>query len=242
MIDINRLPKEGFGFIYSYTSPSGKKYIGQTTTSLIKRSGKRGRGYLGCNVFYNAIKKYDFENFTPEIIGEFAFKELNEKEQEYIRKFNTFIPNGYNLKDGGQNTGRFKNPIYAYNLDGTFYKEYFNEADARKEFNINGSDISKCLDGKLHFVRGKIWKREYFEKIKPIYYTKNGGKLVVQIEPQSNKIIKIYNSASAAAKELGISRPTGISKCCNGKQKISAGYIWKFLQSLTTTDLQNLEG
>lgn len=241
MTDVNRLPKKGFGFIYIYTSPNGKKYVGQTTTSLIKRSGKRGQGYLGCKVFYNAIKKYGFNNFIPEIIGEFRFEELNEKERYYIKEFNTYVPNGYNLKDGGQNTGRFKNPIYAYNLDGSFYKEYFNEADARKEFNVNGSDISKCLDGKLHFVRGKVWKREYKDRIEPIYYTKNGGKPVVQIDPQTNKIIKIYNSASAAAKELKFSRPTGISKCCNGKSKISAGYIWKFLQSLTTKDFQNLE-
>ena len=236
MIDINRLPKQGYGYIYEYTSPNGKKYIGQTTTSLIKRSGKRGQGYLGCKVFYNAIKKYGFENFIPDIIGEFLISDLNEKEQYYIKEKNTFVPNGYNLKDGGQNTGRFKNPIYAYNLDGTFYKEYFNEADVRREFNVNGSDISKCLDGKLHYARGKIWKRQYSEKVEPVLTTKNGGKPVIQIDPITNEIIEIYDSASAASRALGLKRSDGISKCCTGKSKISAGFKWQFLQSLTTKD------
>ena len=67
MIDIYRFPTKGHGFIYKYTSPNGKSYVGQTTTSLFKRSGKRGKMYKGCKIFYQAILKYGFENFTVEI-------------------------------------------------------------------------------------------------------------------------------------------------------------------------------
>ena len=236
MIDINRYPKKGFGYIYKYTSPNGKSYIGQTTTSLIKRSGKRGKLYLGCRVFYNAIKKYGFDNFEVSILEECLIKELNEKEKHYIEELKTLVPYGYNVKDGGQNTSRKENPIYAYNLDGTFYKKYFNQNDARKDFNINGSDLTKCLDGKVHYIKGKIWKREYHDKVEPVLTGKNGAKPVIQLDPKTNEIINIYDSASAAARALGLSRPTGISKCCNGNSKISAGYKWQFLQSSTTKD------
>lgn len=236
MIDIYRFPNKGCGYIYRYISPNGRSYIGQTTTSLYKRSGKRGKSYRGCKVFYNAIQKYGFENFTVEILGEYPINQLNKKEAEEIYKYNSLIPNGYNIKDGGQNTSRKEHPVYCYNLDGTFYKKYFNQSDARKEFGVNGSDISKCMDGKLKFVRGKIWRREYTDHVEPVWTGKNGAKPVVQIDPETKKVINVYDSASAAARALGLSRPTGISKCCTGRAKKSAGYEWQFLQSSTTTD------
>ena len=167
---------------------------------------------------------------------ECPIKELDEKEKYYIEELKTLVPYGYNVKDGGQNTSRKENPIYAYNLDGTFYKKYFNQNGARKDFNVNGSDLTKCLDGKVHYIKGKIWKREYRDKLEPVLSGKNGAKPVLQIDPETNQIINIYDSASAAARALGLSRPTGISKCCNGNSKISAGYKWQFLQSSTTKD------
>ena len=236
MIDIHRFPEIGYGYIYRYISPNGKSYIGQTTTSLYQRSGKRGKMYFGCKVFYNAINKYGFENFTVEILGEYPIKELDEKELEAIHAYNSLIPNGYNVKDGGQNTSRKERPIYCYNLDGTFYKKYFCQNDARKEFNIDGSDITKCMDGKLKMVRGKIWRREYTETVEPVLTGKNGAKPVVQIDPETKEVLNVYDSASAAARALGLTRPTGISKCCTGKAKMSAGYEWRFLHSSTTTD------
>lgn len=101
MVDIYRFPSKGKGFIYRYISPNGKSYIGQTTTSLVKRSGKRGKMYFGCKVFYNAISKYGFKNFEVEILGEFELNQLDKMEEYYIRKFNSLIPYGYNVKDGG---------------------------------------------------------------------------------------------------------------------------------------------
>lgn len=237
MIDVYRFPSKGRGFIYKYTSPNGKSYIGQTTTSLITRSGKRGKNYFGCPVFYKAIIKYGFKNFSVEILGEFELNQLNKKEKYYIETFNTLIPNGYNVKDGGQDTSRRENPIYAYNLDGSFYKKYFNQNDARKEFGINGSDISKCLDGKLHFVKEKIWRRDYVESIEPVLTGKNGAKPVIQIDPETNQVLNVYDSASAAARALGLSRPTNISKCCHEPHHTCAGFKWQFLHSSTTKDL-----
>ena len=107
----------------------------------------------------------------------------------------------------------------------------------RKEFDINGSDISRCMDGKLHYVKGKIWRREYTDTVDPVYTGKNGAKPVLQLDPITEEVINIYESASAAARALGLSRSSGISKCCAGKAKISAGYKWSFLQSSTTKDL-----
>lgn len=43
--------------VYVYTSPSSKKYIGQTCTSLSIRANN-GEGYKTSPKFYQAIKKY----------------------------------------------------------------------------------------------------------------------------------------------------------------------------------------
>jgi hypothetical protein len=48
-------PKKGYGFIYMYTSPSNKSYIGQTIRSLSERAQKNGNGYVGCPIFFRAI-------------------------------------------------------------------------------------------------------------------------------------------------------------------------------------------
>ena len=80
-----------------YTSPNGKSYIGQTTKSLIKSSGKRGKLYRNKRIFYKAILKYGFENFDVEILGEFKKELLYKIVESFIEQYNTTIPNGYNI-------------------------------------------------------------------------------------------------------------------------------------------------
>lgn len=70
-------PKKGYGFIYMYTSPSNKSYIGQTIRSLSKRAQKNGNGYVGCPIFFRAIQKYNFKNFKYQILGEFKIEDLD---------------------------------------------------------------------------------------------------------------------------------------------------------------------
>ena len=56
-------PHNGYGFVYKYTSPSGKIYIGKTKTTLKERAKNNGNGYLNCTIFFRAIQKYGFEKF-----------------------------------------------------------------------------------------------------------------------------------------------------------------------------------
>lgn len=41
--------------VYCYLSLSGKRYIGQTKTSLAQRAGPGGSNYEGCVIFWNAM-------------------------------------------------------------------------------------------------------------------------------------------------------------------------------------------
>lgn len=82
---------------------NNKIYIGQTKQKLNERFGLNGRGYKGCRKFYNAIKKYGWDNFEHILLFDNLSLELaNIIEAELIKKYDS-INNGYNLTTGGCN-------------------------------------------------------------------------------------------------------------------------------------------
>lgn len=93
------------GKIYKATSPENISYIGMTTQTLHKRmiQHKSNAKLNFGGHFYNAIRKYGFENFKWEIIREgFNTKEILEAaEIFYISLYNTYY-NGYNDSRGGE--------------------------------------------------------------------------------------------------------------------------------------------
>ena len=89
--------------IYLITNKiNNKKYVGQTRSTLKKRFNqhceKRNKTVIG-----NAIKKYEKQNFNIEILQEglFSEQEINNLEIEYIKKYNSIAPIGYNIEHGG---------------------------------------------------------------------------------------------------------------------------------------------
>lgn len=88
------------GIIYCLTSPSGKKYIGQTTRDLDKRFEEHCNR-KECAFLYNAIQKYGKENIQKEILINCENDLLDFHEIEFIKKFETLYSNGYNIRTGG---------------------------------------------------------------------------------------------------------------------------------------------
>ena len=80
---------------------NGHVYIGQTQRTL--RSRVQYHKHSNKFPIGKAIKKYGFENFAVSVI-DYAYtkQELDEKEQFWIRIYNSKAPNGYNLTDGGE--------------------------------------------------------------------------------------------------------------------------------------------
>ena len=86
-----------YGIIYvTRCLVTGKLYVGMHT--------KGRKNYLGSGqLILKAIKKYGCHNFVRHDIDEFyTISEGGEKERLWIRKFNSKIPHGYNLCDGGE--------------------------------------------------------------------------------------------------------------------------------------------
>lgn len=81
---------------------NGKQYIGRTSTTVEQRFRSHiseSRKYP-ITPLHIDIKKYGEDNFKVETLFEYYAdrqKEANKTEQEFIRKYNTAYPNGYNV-------------------------------------------------------------------------------------------------------------------------------------------------
>jgi hypothetical protein len=107
------------GEIYKITNTTnGKYYIGQTRSHRLNHNKYRPFGYLGrfkdhineansnkknqSRYLNSAILKYGSDCFTCDLIHTCPVSELNIQEQQFILKYNSKYPNGYNLTNGGR--------------------------------------------------------------------------------------------------------------------------------------------
>ena len=84
---------------------NGKRYVGWTSKSLEVRWRQHSRRNSNCFALQSAINKYGRESFITETLFDVSTKEQAvELEIEYIERYRTVSPNGYNLTTGGEGT------------------------------------------------------------------------------------------------------------------------------------------
>lgn len=221
---VNQLPLSGKGFIYCYTSPSGKKYIGQTIQSLSACAGTGGRGYKHCPLFWKAIQKYGIENFKVEILEEVRSDKLDEREKFWIENLNSYKPKGYNLTTGEDGYSKI---VYQYSLDGHFLHSFNSLLEAAKNVNGHVQNISDCLNDnkKTRTAYGFRWsyeKKDFYDFWG--FYYNNEPKKIYSYSLEGD-FIKEYPSITAAAKEVGANR-CDIKKAISGTIRWCKGFQW----------------
>jgi group I intron endonuclease len=91
------------GYIYMiHNKVNGKMYIGQTD-NLEDRWRSHTKPTSKCTYLKNALKKYGLKNFEFKLLIICFNEDMDTYEIEYVRKYNTLVPNGYNLREGGSN-------------------------------------------------------------------------------------------------------------------------------------------
>lgn len=166
-----------------------KKYIGQSVQiekrwQRHKRTAFDEKDHSYQLPLYRAIRKYGLENFSFQVLEECLCEELDEKEIQYIKYFDTFF-NGYNMTFGGNSTVGQKNSkekvIGIINdLQNTFnlqkqiaskwnvseqmvqgintgrYWHYDREYPIRKGKGAGGKDLKKytCIDCGIEITKG----------------------------------------------------------------------------------------
>lgn len=104
------------GIIYCFTNLiNNKKYIGQTINPTLRYQAHKSNAFNENHKEYNsllhqAFRKYGFNNFKYEILVDNIddIDLLNQLEIYYIKKFNSQVPNGYNIESGGKNCNKPK--------------------------------------------------------------------------------------------------------------------------------------
>lgn len=231
-LDCKQEPKDGYGWIYKYTSPSGKSYIGQTIYSLYDRAGLNGRCYKNCTVFYAAIQKYGFENFDVEILDQVPKSDLTDKESYYIKKYNTLLPNGYNYHEKGSGPRALlhtKTVVDVYDLNLNYIDTFDSLIECAKAYNIPYQAISSCINHNIDHYKNMIYVKNG-EKPIPANVHLTHGRKTAQYD-LDGKLIAIYKSANEAARAIGKNSNAGrnIRSVCTGDRKTAFGFKWQFV-------------
>jgi len=206
---------------------NGKCYIGQTTSSL-KRRTCNGKGYIGNMYFYKDIQKYGWEYFTKNIICQCENYEADILERAFIKKYDS-IESGYNLQSGGK--ANFKN-----------------NASSNKKSSLSQKGRKNPLLSILN--KNRIWTQEQRNKISAVHKNKKkseetkhkmsiaqtgskNGMYGKKVECRCRKCIcielnKVFDSIGDGAKYTKCQR-SKISAVCLKKRNTTGGYHWEYI-------------
>lgn len=163
--------------LYCHINKSnGKMYFGITKNTISQRY-HGSHGYVGCPIFYNAIKKYGWDNFIHLALYEhFTRQEAELAEIIFIHTFDTTNPErGYNIQSGGQSTGEVseegrrrlveaasganapgRKPIVVFDLQGNKIEEFVTIEECKKKY--KSTIIWKNADRYSHAINGFFFR------------------------------------------------------------------------------------
>lgn len=204
--------------IYKATNlVNGKVYIGQTVQPLKNRMGEHLR-VKKKTYFEKALIKYGVHNFCVTIIDKAeSVNELNQKEIFWIKFYNAFGRNGYNMCEGGGNT------------TGYHHTETTKEIMSKKKIGLyNGKD--NPFYGKKH---SKESSQKMSESRKGRYIDDEWRKHISESSKQKRKVrnietAEVFNSIKEAADKYNIV-PTHITRVCRGRRNTTGGYHWEYI-------------
>ena len=225
-------------YVYMYTSPSGKHYVGRTYRTKEKRAGARGTGYRGCTAFWNAIQKYGWENFKYEVLEtHISINDIDEREKYWIEYYHSSTnENGYNLVIPNKNNSfktftdemrkrmsescKGRTP-WNKGKTNVYTQEQLNkmsESGKGKHSGINNPNYLKPMSDEV--------KKKISDKKKDYYYgEKSTNKFAVKQYDLNGNYIKTFKTKTEAAKSVGCGENV-ICACCNGQQKSAKGFQW----------------
>lgn len=92
------------GVVYLLTSPSGKRYVGQTWDFQQRKRDYKNKQAYGQSALHHAIVKYGWDNFAVDVLASGIQDQstLDKVESAFIALLNTLSPHGYNLTTGGK--------------------------------------------------------------------------------------------------------------------------------------------
>lgn len=184
-------------YVYMYTSPSGKHYVGRTCQEKSRRSGGKGYGYKTSTAFWNAIQKYGWDNFEYKVLEEnIKCNDIDERENYWIDYYHSSIEeNGYNL------------------LKPKDTHKIASEETRKKQ------SIAHKGEKAYWYGKHRPFPQKALEKAVEV-----NNKPVMQFDLEGN-YIQTFKSRKEAAKSVNRNE-TQISECCYSNGRSCGGYQW----------------
>ena len=159
---------------------NNKNYIGITNRKLEERFAEHKK--LSSKSFISkAIQSDGVDNFSFEVLlTEIENKDISDLECEYIEKYNSLLPNGYNAdlggveyhkhsdyikqiiseKGRGNKNSKYVADILMYNKQGNLLNRFQTAREAARYLGNESKNvgINYCLNGKQKTAYGYIWK------------------------------------------------------------------------------------
>jgi len=211
-------PEDRYCEIYKIVNLiNGKIYVGQAVSHILNHKKYRPYGCekrFKCHVseafstkknqshyLNNAIRKYGTDNFVVELLENCDIHESDKREIHYISELNSLYPNGYNLKNGGneythtdESKKRVSNGVRQY---------YKNKKYERFRNVVNISDDNEKYIKPLSKYNSQYGWYVYIDGIKADF----GGVHVSLDESKSEAIEFINNLRISLAKPLDAGNP-----------------------------------
>lgn len=168
-------------YLYKITNLlNNKNYIGVTNRNPKERFAEHKRpnskSFIG-----KAIQSDGIENFSFEILlANIEDKDISNLECEYIKKYNSLLPNGYNAdlggikyhkhsnyikqiisnKGKGNKNSKYIADILMYDKKGNLLNKFQSAREAAKYLGNESKNvgINYCLNGKQKTAYGYVWK------------------------------------------------------------------------------------
>ena len=213
------------GYIYKITNRTDNKiYVGQTIRDVETRWKDHLKKGSKCRYLSSAIKKYGVDNFDFKLVCITFDNQLDGMEIKYIEQYNSLVPNGYNLKNGG-NGGRHHaetNQKISESLKNRYKNGLAPPSShlGKPHSEIHKKKISESLKGrrlsqetinKIILSKQKLSKQKY---------------KIIQFDILGN-CLNSFETCQEAAEYIGTTR-ANVNHCCTGKRKTAKGYVWKY--------------
>jgi group I intron endonuclease len=237
------------GFIYRFTSPTNKSYVGQTIRPIKERFKEHLIPSSKCKAIYGAIKKHGWDKMKKEWI-EVPDDELNFYEEMLVALLGTIAPGGYNLREGGGSGGKLceevKQKISKSMTGKTLTDEHKqNISDTHKGKTLTDDHkqkLSVSHKGKTHSdgvkqqisesLTGRTLSDDHKQNISNSMFGKTG-----EDHPRSKKVyqydldgtfVQSFASGREAASHLNKTDGTHISACARDKCPSAYGFKWSY--------------
>ena len=249
-------------YIYRILNKISKKcYIGETKCKDVTRRWNQHKQTIeinkGCPALRDAVKKYGIDNFEFSVLIICFDDERFKHEIEYIKKYNSVVPNGYNLTNGGEGGGfqgkthteevknGIKNKLKQKYIDNPELKKQMSERnkivmsnpevrDKIKNGILNSEKMKKNIEDRRtgnykQIKHTEERKNQISESLKKYHASNVKNELNNKIKQcdMNNNLLNEYTSISDASRKTSIQRKL-ISLYLRGKTNIAGGFIWKY--------------